>query len=72
MRRIGQSQQKVTKLNRPMEVKITAANQAKWRDSVKALSATRHEEDRRGEMTVFCRPEPRVGVFVNRNARTFY
>ena len=72
MRRIGHSQQEVTKLNRRMEVKPIAANQAKWRDSVKALSATRHEEDRRGEVTVFCLLEPRVGAFVNRNARTFY
>ena len=72
MRRIGQSQQEVTKLNRPMEVKTVAANQATWRDSVRALSATRHEEDRRGEVTVFCLPEPRVGAFVNRNEGTFY
>ena len=55
-----------------MEVKTVAANQAKWRESVKALSVTRHEEDRRGEVTVFCLPEPRVGAFVNRNAGTFY
>ena len=72
MRRIGQSQQEVTKLNRPMEVKTVAANQAKWRDYVRALSATRHEEDMRSEVTVFCLPEPRVGAFVNRNEGTFY
>ena len=72
MRCIGQSQQEVPKLNLPMEVKTVAANQAKWRESVKALSVTRHEEDRRSEVTVFCLPEPRVGAFVNRNAGTFY
>ena len=55
-----------------MEVKTVAANQAKWRESVKALSVTRHEEDRRSEVTVFCLPEPRVGAFVNRSAGTFY